>query len=104
LVSGKAAAECTFPGDPNAGEEIYNGTCVACHGEDGRGVLPGMPDFTKKGGVLSKPHSALAKHIEEGFESGTAPVAMPPRGGDPGLSDQDINDVHSYLHVTFGCG
>ncbi|MDE2462439.1 MAG: cytochrome c [Alphaproteobacteria bacterium] len=96
---------CGFKGgDPAHGKVIFEQTCSACHGADGHGVIPGAPDFTKKGGVLSKPHSALAAHIENGYSSPDSPMSMPPRGGNPGLSDQDINDVHAYLHQAFGCG
>lgn len=100
-----SASACGFTGgDPAHGKVIYEQTCSACHGADGHGVIPGAPDFTKKGGVLSKPHSALASHIENGFSSPDSPMSMPPRGGNPGLGDQDIKDVHAYLHQAFGCG
>lgn len=96
---------CGFKGgNPDHGKIIFQQTCSACHGADGHGAIPGTPDFTKKGGVLSKPHSALAAHIENGFSSPDTPMSMPPRGGNPGLSDQDIKDVHAYLHQAFGCG
>ncbi|MFH1820201.1 MAG: cytochrome c, partial [Pseudomonadota bacterium] len=28
------------------GQAVYNGTCIACHGSDGTGSLPGVPDLT----------------------------------------------------------
>ena len=105
--AGNAMADtyCGYSGGNAAkGSVIFHQTCIACHGEDGKGVIPGAPDFTKKGGVLSKPHKFLQAHIENGFEDPNSPMAMPPRGGNPGLSDQDIRDVHEYLHKTFGCG
>lgn len=96
---------CGFKGgDPAHGKVIFEQTCSACHGEDGHGVIPGTPDFTKKGGVLSLPHADLADHIQNGFSEPGKPMAMPPRGGNPNLSDQDIKDVHAYLHQAFGCG
>lgn len=101
----EALADCGYNGgDPKAGNAIYHETCVACHGEDGRGVVPGAPDFTKKGGPLSKPHSLLTQHIMNGFQEPGAPLAMPPKGGNPELDEQQIKDVHAYLHKAFGCG
>ena len=107
-LNGPAIANglCGFKGgDPKAGSAIYHETCVACHGENGRGVVPGTPDFTKTGGgVLSKPHSVLTEHIENGFQEPGAPLAMPAQGGIPDLTDQDAKNVHAYLHKAFGCG
>lgn len=99
------AAECAFKeGDAKAGAAIFDQTCIACHGEDGKGVVPGAPDFTKKGGVLTKPHAVLQDHIKNGFSSPDSPLSMPPGGGNPALTDQDIKNVHAYLHERFGCG
>lgn len=104
-ASAPARADCGYDsGDWKAGSDDYRQTCIACHGEDGRGAVPGAPDFTKKGGVLSKPHAVLTQHIKNGFAPPGAVMAMPPKGGNPELSDKDINDVHAYLHRKFGCG
>lgn len=98
-------ADCNFKGgDAAKGSKIYHETCIACHGADGRGAVPGAPDFTKSGGVLSKPHSVMARHIKQGFREPGKPIAMPPKGGNPDLTDQDILDVHAFLHHKFGCG
>lgn len=98
-------AVCGFSGgDPDKGKAIYAKACASCHAANGRGTLRGAPDFTKKGGVLTKPHAALEDHIIRGFKSPGSTAMMPPRGGKPGLSDQDMKDVHAYLHKAFGCG
>lgn len=100
-----ASADCGFTkGDWKAGDKVFHETCVACHGENGKGAVPGAPDFTKKGGALAKPHSVLSQHIKNGFAPPGAPLAMPPKGGNPDLTDKDIEDVHAYLHHRFGCG
>ena len=100
-----ARADCGFTGgDVANGDKVFHETCVACHGEDGHGAIPGAPDFLKKGGVLSKPHSVLTAHIKNGFQAPGNPMAMPPKGANPDLSDQDLKDVHAYLHHRFGCG
>ena len=95
---------CGFSGgDPGHGNAIYAQACASCHAANGKGKLPGIPDLTKKGGVLTKPHSALQDHIVNGFKSPGARMAMPPRGGKRNLTDQDMKDVHAYLHNAFGC-
>lgn len=96
---------CGFSGgDPDRGKAIYAQACASCHAPNGRGKLPGAPDLTKKGGVLSKPHAALQDHITNGFKSPGSRIAMPPRGGKPKLTDQDMKDVHAFMHKAFGCG
>ena len=103
-MTGEAGTECsTVTGDPAAGEAVYNGTCTACHGPNGKGIIPGMPDLTKSGGSLSKPDDVLIGSITNGLESGTAPLAMPAKGGNPSLSDEDIVNVLGYLRKKFVC-
>jgi len=105
IIAPPAWADCGFAkGDWKAGDKDYHQTCVACHGEDGKGTVPGTPDFTKKGGALAKPHEVVSKHIKNGFESPGAALSMPPKGGNPDLTDEDIEDVHAYLHHRYGCG
>ena len=51
LVLGSAIAGCALAASP--GQAIYETHCSVCHGHDGKGTLPGVPDFTRKNGVLS---------------------------------------------------
>jgi len=88
-------------GDVTKGAEIFDGTCVACHGADGKGAFPGVPDFTIPGGRLSKPDSVLINHIDNGFESPGADMAMPELGGNEDLTEQDVKNVLAYLRATF---
>ena len=97
------AADCRdAPGDWRAGSAIYHKTCVACHGEDGHGTRRGMPDLTS--GVMAYSSNSLAAHIEHGFRGAGRPLAMPPKGGNPDLTADDIVNVLAYLHHAFGCG
>jgi len=75
---------------------------VACHGGNGKGILPGMPDFTDPKGVLKLPTAVLVQRVEHGFSDGKAPMAMPPKGNNPALNTQDIRDVIAYLCHHFG--
>ena len=85
-----------------SGKEIFNGTCISCHGGDGKGAFPGTPDFTSSDGVLSKSDSVLIDHITNGFQSEGSPMAMPPKGGNPNLDESGIKAVLSYIRETFG--
>ena len=84
------------------GQSIYGTTCIACHGANGKGAVAGTPDFTAASGPLSKPDSVLLEHIMNGFKSEGTQLAMPPRGGNPGLSDEDIRTVLAFIRKQFG--
>lgn len=88
--------------DALKGESIYGSTCVACHGAKGNGTIPGVPDFTKKKGVLTKPDQELFENIKNGFQNPGSFMAMPPLGGNPDLTDQDVKDVIAYIRQKFG--
>ena len=88
-------------GDAANGEKLYNQTCIACHGEDGTGSVPGTPDLTQADGPLSKPDSELVNNIMEGFQSPGSPMAMPPQGGNPELTEDDARDLVVYMRRRF---
>ena len=85
-----------------SGAEIYQTTCISCHGANGQGMIPGTPDFTQQRGRLSQSDEILFKRIKEGFQTPGNAMAMPARGGNPKLSDNDLKSVLSYLHQQFG--
>jgi mono/diheme cytochrome c family protein len=89
-------------GGAAAGEGIYAQTCIACHGADGKGPIPGVADFTAKDSPLSKTDEELVKNISEGFQSPGSFMAMPAKGGNPSLTEEDIRAVVKYLRSEFG--
>jgi cytochrome c5 len=83
------------------GGVIYDRSCVACHGADGTGAILGAPDLTRAKGPLAKPDRVLLKHIKDGFQSPGSSAAMPPKGGNPDLTDSDIRAVIQYMRQAF---
>ncbi len=83
------------------GSDVYTQTCVACHGNNGKGTVPGAPDFTREDGPLSQSDETLFKHIKLGFKSSGSPMAMPPKGGNMNLNDSEINAVVEYLREAY---
>lgn len=90
-------------GDPISGADIYKGTCAACHardlaGVDGVGTRLAPSDF-----VTSMSEQALAEFIAQGRTiddpDSVMGLDMPPKGGNPSLSDQDLLDVSAYLQA-----
>ena len=88
--------------DAKKGAAIYAQNCAACHGADGKGSIPGAPDFTAKNGVLKSPDNILIERITNGFQTSGSPMAMPPKGGNASLTMQDISDVLAYIRQRFG--
>lgn len=100
-TSGSGGDSGVDAGDPVNGASVYSGTCSACHGTDlqgidglGKGLAPS--DF-----VADKTEDELAEFISIGRPAddpaNDTGVDMPPRGGNPSLSDQDLRDVSAYL-------
>ena len=85
-----------------SGKEVYQQTCIACHGVEGKGAFAGVPDFTDPKGRLSKSDEELLKNVMNGFQTPGSPMAMPPRGGNGNLTDGDLRNVIKYLRSEFG--
>jgi cytochrome c5 len=80
---------------------VYNETCIACHGGDGSGSLPGVPDLSGKAGPLSQADAFLVKRMADGFQTPGSPMKMPARGGVPALTDADLNAVLQSMRKEF---
>ncbi|MCH7493286.1 cytochrome c [bacterium] len=85
-----------------SGQEIYLTTCFACHGQDGKGALPGVPDLTDPAGRLTKPDAELFASMRDGLATPGTALAMPARGGNPDLTDDDLLAVLGYVRSAFG--
>lgn len=90
------------PGNAERGARIYGETCIACHGVNGKGAVDSVPDLTGPTGRLAKSNKILLEHIIQGYQSPGSPMPMPPKGGNPDLTDQDLADTLAYLRNTFG--
>lgn len=91
-----SAAQAADPG-----KAVYERSCATCHGANGKGVLPGVPDLTKKDGVLSQPDDVLLKRTVEGYQSPGSPLAMPPKGGNPSLTEAQLKQAIDYMKNEF---
>ncbi len=96
LVTGPVNAN-----DVKLGAKVYGGTCVACHGKNGKGEIPGVPDLTSAKGPLAKTDAVLLDHIINGYESPGSDMAMPELGGNEDLTEQDIKNVIAYMRAKY---
>ncbi len=89
--------------DDAAGKAIYDSTCTACHGVGAVGVTGLGPALADNAFVQAKTDAEMVAFIKEGRDpshpDNTTGIAMPPKGGDPSLDDQDLDDVVAYLRT-----
>ena len=79
--------------------DVYQANCAACHGFDGIPIIPGIPNFSK-GERLGKGEQQLFVSMQEGKESESGGIAMPPWKGT--LSDEEMRAVLNYIRVING--
>lgn len=90
LVTAAFHSSQALAADPRNGAKLYNSHCSNCHGSQGNGMMPGMPNFMR-GEKLMQPDAALVAALEKG-------VGMMPafRGL---LTTPEMLDVISYLRT-----
>ncbi len=103
-------AACGGGGDKSAaapgvkeGKAIFDRICATCHGKDANG-LPKLGkglrnnEFTK-----SQSDAELVTFMKTGRPAthplNTTGVDMPPKGGDPTITDQDLQNVVAFLRT-----
>lgn len=89
-------------GEIEQGRRVYFGACVACHGSDGAGAMPDVSDFGDATGPLSKKDIQLLKSILEGVGNVNGSSSMPPKGGNPELTEEDARNVLEFIRGEFG--
>lgn len=95
--------EMVSAGDPAAGEELFNQVCIACHGPGGEGIEGLGKPFTTSEFVASQSDQELLEFVKTGRPVGhpdnTTGVDMPPKGGNPALTDEQILDIIAYIRT-----
>ncbi|MDW8186008.1 MAG: cytochrome c [Anaerolineae bacterium] len=90
-------------GNPEKGKELFLGSCASCHGADAKG-LPGLgKDLTTSTFVKQQTDVQLLEFIKKGRPAtdpaNTTGVDMPPKGGNPALTDQDLADIIAFIRT-----
>lgn len=90
-------------GDPDAGETQYEQLCIACHGPEGVGVEGLGKPFTTSEFVTESTDEELLAFVKVGRPisdpANTTGVDMPPKGGNPALTDDQILDIIAYIRT-----
>lgn len=75
---------------PRSPEQVVQGVCAACHGT---GVLgaPKIGDTAAWQAVIQQGLDTVVSHAVNGIR------AMPPKGGDPSLTDEQVRETVVYM-------
>ena len=102
LAACGGSTEPTYgPEDIAQGGNLFASTCSACHGPDAKGLPNLGKDLTTSEYVRDSDDETLLTLLKEGRPSGhelnTTGVDMPPKGGNPSLSDEDLLTIVAFL-------
>jgi disulfide bond formation protein DsbB len=90
-------------GDPAKGEEQYNQVCIACHGPGGEGVEGLGKPFTTSEFLKTHNDEEMLAFVKTGRPisdpDNTTGVDMPPKGGNPALTDEQILDIIAFIRT-----
>lgn len=85
-----------------AGQQVFSGTCAACHGPNAMGtpLAPNLTDDTWLN-ISGRDYNEIVEIVKTGVATPVeAPAAMPPMGG-ASLTDEQVNNVAAYV-VSLG--
>ena len=98
-----AEVEEVHTGDAAEGEKTYQQACLACHGADAKGMPSLGKDLTTSDFVKDQSDAELLEFVKIGRPAGdplnTQGIDMPPKGGNPALSDDDIMNIIAFVRT-----
>jgi disulfide bond formation protein DsbB len=99
-----AATSASAPAvSAEAGKKLFQQTCAACHGMEGQGMPNLGKDMTTSPFIKQHSNDALLVFIKQGRMPGdpanTTGVAMPPKGGNPALTDDQLRAIIVYMRT-----
>jgi len=88
-------------GDAVKGKTLFGSSCSTCHGPEAKGLPNLGKDLTTSAFVHSQSDAQLMDFIKKGRPSSdpanTTGIDMPPKGGNPAITDANLNDIISFL-------
>lgn len=89
-------------GDADKGKDLYAQNCAACHGPNGEGIQNLGKPFQGSDFLKSSDDDGLLGFVKTGRPSGDPQhqgADMPPKGGNPDLSDDDLRNIIAFLRT-----
>ena len=82
------------------GEKLYQKTCATCHGADGRGMPKLGKDLHDNQFTMGLTDDEMLQFLKQGrpayHPDNTQGVDMPPKGGNPALTDDDLLKIIQF--------
>ena len=90
-------------GDAAKGKELFSTACTACHGPNGEGVTGLGKPWVGSAFIQGSSDADLLAFVKKGRPTSdpanTTGVDMPPKGGNPALSDDDLNNIIAFMRT-----
>ena len=110
LLAGLATLAACGGGDPapsnpavQKGKVIFGRVCATCHGQDANGLPKLGKGLRNNAFTGSLSDAELVDFLKKGRTANDplndTGVDMPPKGGDPTLSEQDLQNIVAYLRT-----
>lgn len=85
----------------NFAEQLYSQNCLVCHAEDGKGAMPGIPDLQESRAWSTLTEQELLARLKQGIQTPGSVMMMPPKGGNPDLTDDNLREIIRYMREAF---
>jgi mono/diheme cytochrome c family protein len=93
----------TSAGDAAKGKETYAQACAGCHGPNGEGVEGLGKAWTTSAFIRDSSDDELLAFVKTGRPIGdpanTTGVDMPPKGGNPALTNEDLQNIIAFMRT-----
>ena len=108
VVAGCQSSNEGVGGDQGApdkahGQQIFTVLCATCHGIDGSGIKGLGKSFVTSEYVRKASDDQLVDLLIKGRDAkdplNSTGVLMPPKGGNPSLTEKDLRDVVAYVRT-----
>lgn len=90
-------------GDAANGEALFGQSCIACHGEGGVGIEGLGKNMTTSEFIRGMNDDEFLAFVKTGRPVGdpanTTGIDMPPKGGNPALTDAQLLDIIAYIRT-----
>ncbi len=85
------------------GQQLFTANCAVCHGAEAQGIPSLGPSLVESVMIQEQSEAEALAFIREGRlvsdPANTTGVTMPPSGGHPELSDEEILSIVAYLNA-----